>query len=614
MTTPGTPSSVNQTPAQLAKGALRRLAEARLEPTPENYQNAYWAEAGKAATADHPARPVYELLLQRSGTESTDRLYAEVLQQLITGQWSQAEQRLKLNRPNDGTVWAELIDRTVRSVSRSNRQWTSARRKESLERVLTGSRSDASKLRTRLQQLITSWDAEPSVDTSPAPLAEADAPENAAKPAAAQASIQPLSLDFNESAQDESGGGGQDVCTAVSIDTALWAMIVAQLSDTVELALPTDESSAVNVSKTLSHLKQRVKDELDTELAQSFEVTCQQAQRLIAHRHYFTEQLGALTKELTSSLAELAEDDSWAQGQCQLMTQHLDEGLTARGVRSVSQLLDSTRRHQQTIRQEREEARNALKEALQRMLNEIGDLGQHTGQFERSISRYADIVTHADTLESLTTLVHEMVDETRSVHTIISQTQEKLQQEHSRASELASRVEDLENELRRVSQEVATDPLTQVSNRRGLLQAFEREQACAKREASVLSIALLDIDNFKRLNDELGHNTGDAALCFLSDRIKASLRPSDTLGRWGGEEFVILLPGTSLQEAAQTLSRLQRMLSAELFMYEGKQTFVTFSAGVAQWDNTESLENALERADIALYEAKHTGKNRTCTA
>jgi diguanylate cyclase len=151
-----------------------------------------------------------------------------------------------------------------------------------------------------------------------------------------------------------------------------------------------------------------------------------------------------------------------------------------------------------------------------------------------------------------------------------------------------------------------------VANRRGLMQAFDVEVARLAREGGVLCIGLLDIDNFKRLNDTLGHAAGDVALKSLAAHVQKQLRPADVVARFGGEEFVVLLPGTPVEEGQQTLTRLQRTLSASLFMHDGREVFVTFSAGVTKWRTGEALEAALERADEALYEAKRTGKNRTC--
>jgi diguanylate cyclase len=94
--------------------------------------------------------------------------------------------------------------------------------------------------------------------------------------------------------------------------------------------------------------------------------------------------------------------------------------------------------------------------------------------------------------------------------------------------------------------------------------------------------------------------------------VRERLRPADHLARFGGEEFVVLMPATPVAEAQQALTRLQRSLTASLFMHDQKEVFVTFSAGVTDWRPGEALEGTLERADEALYEAKRTGKNRTC--
>jgi diguanylate cyclase len=98
----------------------------------------------------------------------------------------------------------------------------------------------------------------------------------------------------------------------------------------------------------------------------------------------------------------------------------------------------------------------------------------------------------------------------------------------------------------------------------------------------------------------------------LASAVRQRLRPEDHFARFGGEEFVVLMPGTGVEEARQALTRLQRSLSEALFLHEGGEVFVTFSGGVTAWRSGEALDLALERADRALYEAKRTGKNRTC--
>ncbi|MDP3611142.1 MAG: GGDEF domain-containing protein, partial [Rubrivivax sp.] len=249
------------------------------------------------------------------------------------------------------------------------------------------------------------------------------------------------------------------------------------------------------------------------------------------------------------------------------------------------------------------------------MLLEVGELGVHTGRFQQAAVQHAQAIESADSLESLAGVVKSLIEDTRTVQTAVTRSQEKLLADSQQANELQLRVRELESELKRLSDEVSTDLLTQVANRRGLMQAFEAESAQSRRQGgSALAVGLIDIDNFKKLNDSLGHAAGDQALKALAAGVRERLRPQDHLARFGGEEFVVLLPGSDVEEARQVLTRLQRNLSEALFLHEGREVFVTFSAGVTAWKTGEDLQPALERADQALYEAKRTGKNRTCSA
>jgi diguanylate cyclase len=385
------------------------------------------------------------------------------------------------------------------------------------------------------------------------------------------------------------------------------------LGHALQQALPRHDAANEALSQELSGLLSRMQAEGATaSLADEMTRLGPRIERVVQHRHHLFDQLGKLCGELTGSLAEFAEDGSWVKGQCEAMGLKIEEGLTARGVRSVSDMLHHARKRHGEVRGEREKARDALKSLMAQMLAELGELGSKTGNFHESVGRYAAVIEESDSLESLTGVVREMVAESRAVQTLVQQTQDRLHEEHSKATDLNRRVSELEDEMKRLSDEVSTDQLTQIANRRGLMQAFEIERARLERSGGSLSIGLLDIDNFKRLNDELGHSAGDEALKSLAALVSKTLRPTDRVARYGGEEFVVLLPETQADEGEQVLTRLQRSLTGGLFMHKDKQVFVTFSAGVTAYRRDERIEDSLERADQALYEAKRTGKNRTC--
>ncbi|MFO1297180.1 MAG: GGDEF domain-containing protein [Rubrivivax sp.] len=341
---------------------------------------------------------------------------------------------------------------------------------------------------------------------------------------------------------------------------------------------------------------------------------CGEAKRWFGQRHEFARQLKALCGELSEGLVELSEDETWSRGQCEALRLQLGNDIDVRGLRAASAMLADTRARQAAAKRGRETARSALKQLLTGMIGEVGALQQHAGGFESAIERHAAAVESADSLEGLTSVVQAMLADSREMRSAVGASHERLVRDGQRAAELETRVRGLEAELGRLANEACTDALTQVANRRGLEQSFNETSARAAANGTPLAVGLIDIDNFKKLNDRLGHGAGDVALKTLAAQVRKGLRPGDDVARYGGEEFVVLLHGLAIAEAQQALTRLQRKLSASLFMHEGEEVFVTFSAGVTEWRAGEAMETAIERADVGLYEAKRTGKNRTCTA
>jgi len=611
------PNPARAAPAQIAKAALRRLAMAKQEPTPENYSRAYAAESGGGDSAPSPANAeatvperaltLLSKLLSAAVSDAQSRL--EISTNIRESRWDEALRRLERSQQSEGSnglaeSLSKTMERLFRGLERGGRQWTIARKKDGLQRVLKSNRSDVKQLIGRLGQLVNSWEsdvADTSISTG----------EDASEGTPSQF--------FSEDEPALSAPAPLEMLSGLSAKDGLalrhWPQIGSSLHGTVQHALRAPDARATELIAELEAAQAHLLAEgPSAENAVQMNALCERARRLLDHRQHLFGELGELCRELTASLVDLAEDDSWARGQCEAMNQTIEDGLSARGVRSVSEILSGTRERQRSIREERGRARDSLKSLINQMLQELGELGEHTGRFHDSVGRYADVIEKADSLESLAGAVREMVEESRTVQDLVHQTQERLHSEHEKASTLTKRVDELESELRRLSDEVHTDQLTQIANRRGLTTAFATEQAKQEREGSALALALLDVDDFKKLNDTLGHQAGDIALQSLAARVSESLRPGDMVARYGGEEFVLMLPRTPLDEAQQVLTRLQRALSASLFMYEGKNVFVTFSAGVTLYRPGERLEDALDRADEALYVAKHTGKNRAVTA
>lgn len=596
------------TPAQLAKGALRRLATSKREPTPANFARAYADEAGDAAPTEGQlparARAQIDRLVARASDDTT--LRTDLAGALMDGRYDDLQRALDRGASaaaGQGAAWAQLIDRLARGLERGARHWTGARKKDSLQRVLDGSRSDAQRLQHRLKQLVSAWESDQ-------PDEDVDAVDSPDDPAAAM-----------PGAKAVAAAAAAPAAPAMALATPpadASSRIAEALHTTVCAGLPADEPRAAELADELATLAARVAREGATPaLADAVADVCHRVRRLFGLRHELVDELLALCHSLTDGIADLAEDRRWAEGQADSLRLRLQGAAGARAVRAARDMLDETRAAQRNLQAERAQARDALKDMVRQVLAELGELGSATGRFSGQMAGYAQAIEAADSLDSLAAAVREMLDESRTVHALVAGARDRLAAEHARASALESRVLGLESELRRLSDEVSTDALTQVANRRGLAQAFEQETARVLRDGAgqaPLAVGLIDIDNFKKLNDSLGHAAGDVALQSLAARVKEWLRPVDHIARFGGEEFVLLLPGTPVGEAQQVLTRLQRRLSASLFMHEGQEVFVTFSAGVTAWRPGEAVEASLARADEGLYEAKRTGKNRTCLA
>lgn len=155
------------------------------------------------------------------------------------------------------------------------------------------------------------------------------------------------------------------------------------------------------------------------------------------------------------------------------------------------------------------------------------------------------------------------------------------------------------------------DPLTGTANRRYFFERAEQEFMRSRRYQAPLSIALIDVDHFKHINDQFGHATGDEVLKLLSGKIAALLRESDLLARIGGEEFAILMPSTGLAGAALMAERLRVTIAEEASPVAGQMLHLRFSAGVTQLKaQDQSIEDCLRRADEAMYKAKQAGRDR----
>ena len=163
---------------------------------------------------------------------------------------------------------------------------------------------------------------------------------------------------------------------------------------------------------------------------------------------------------------------------------------------------------------------------------------------------------------------------------------------------------------KKIEEQALVDPLTGLGNRNKFYLLAEYELERSHRYQDRLSLAIMDIDHFKNINDTHGHVTGDKVLISVADTISATLRKADIAVRWGGEEFVLLMPGTTLKESGEISERVRKSIEAGTYH---KGVKVTVSIGITDFTRGDSLETMIKRADKALYDAKDTGRNRVLT-
>lgn len=343
----------------------------------------------------------------------------------------------------------------------------------------------------------------------------------------------------------------------------------------------------------------------------------------------------ALEMALLSFLEHLAFPPQFSE-RVQVLRDTLVAGLTGHGVRTVIRgLVALVTDVQQQLQREKEELEVFLKQLGQRLqeLDAMVD-GAESHRLASLVSgRELDEIVKAQVndIEQTVQTVAEVSQMKGliqgSLENIRQHLAEQRQQEESRQEELEQQLKAMNQRLVQMEGEsdqlrvrlakeriqAMTDPLTSVPNRLGYEKRVAQEYARWQRYDSPLSLVLCDIDFFKRINDTYGHKAGDRALMAITKTINQHLRETDFLARIGGEEFVVLLPETSLEDAKSAAEKLRKGVEACEFVYDGKPVPITMSGGVATFHHGDEVDEVYLRADKALYRAKDKGRNRFIT-
>jgi len=214
--------------------------------------------------------------------------------------------------------------------------------------------------------------------------------------------------------------------------------------------------------------------------------------------------------------------------------------------------------------------------------------------------------------ENFETIKKKLINIAKSIDSELSVFQTEVKKEDDEIKRLKEKIMMLEGKVKKLSKELKTDFLTNIANKKAVEEELQKQESSFKRYNTNYSVVFFDIDHFKHVNDTYGHDAGDVILKSLGLLFKRYARDVDLIGRFGGEEFVAILPNTDKKGAFEFANKLREIVSKTKFMYKKTRIPITISGGVADRSEVNSKEEALKKADERLYLAKKNGRNRIC--
>lgn len=587
------------TASEIARETIKQMAARRVEPTPDNYTQIYFEVAGKPAKED-AASALRKALKQlpHQSLEQTNWInrWEKLLKQ---DNWQGLGELLTesmQSQLNHSTKWPKAIRTLLLAWDDKRSGVDIARKRETLERVLINFGNDET-LADKLIGMANHWlPADARVEgalTNTTELAPAEEP-----PAAASDSTASLPDDVQQF-------------------HGAFTLLQTLLKQTLQLGLiprlegyPDLQAEAVALQETAERAKKLKEWE---SLAKSLKALLMRVEVMGAKEDDVRGDIIDLLHLLLSNIGELVAEDSWLTGQVYAVQSIISGPLDRTKLKLAEKSLKEVVYKQGLVKHSLIEARNSFKTMISTFIDKLKYMGDASDLYSGKIETYAKELSQTDDLIKINELVNHLMRDTSVMQTDIMRSRDDLLNQQRAANDAQARLQKLQEELQQLSEVVRIDQLTGVLNRRGMDEAFATEIARFQRNGESLSVALLDIDNFKMLNDQHGHAAGDSALKHLAGVIKRAVRPTDIVTRMGGEEFVVILPNTNLDEAVVTMTRLQRSLTKEYFLGNNQKLLITFSAGVALFQTEDDVNSILLRADQAMYLAKKSGKNRVMT-
>jgi diguanylate cyclase len=590
----------NSKSIEIARQTLIQLTARKIPPTPDNYRSVY-DEISGVTSIDHSKELARTLdtVLHEAGQKQPKYL---VMAQAIASQvekheWAKLEDQLrKLIPVADGDIsvtWPMVLRNLIRQLEVSHKGITITRKKEGLNRVLTNFGQDPDVLAQKIHALVNSW-------------GQGVATEGAIDTPASASPIGAKALEVKSVVTT--------VADSVDIEP-VWRDMMTKTLDLVLLPMlqsnPVVEKRAKGIQEKIAAAKTPAQVR---EIADGLKSVLFTLEMYSDTQNRTQEALLQLLRLLLSSMAELVVEDKWLHGQIQLIHDILQQPVNIDALYNAESSLKELIFKQGKIKPGLIDAQETIKKMAATFVDRLVDLAESTDDYQAKIQGYQDSITTTKDIHELNKLLSSLMEDTRVMGLSAQRSRDVIREAEQKVKEAELKIIELTNQLEHISEVAHEDYLTGTLNRRGMDEALEREFSRSDRYNVPLSIAMMDIDHFKRLNDTLGHATGDQALAHLARVMKETLRTTDVIARYGGEEFIIILPGTAQAEGIHIVTRAQRELTKNFFMHNNERVLITFSAGVAERLPGEEINSVIPRADLALYKAKHSGRNRVIGA
>ncbi|WP_036302266.1 sensor domain-containing diguanylate cyclase [Methylotenera sp. L2L1] len=598
------------TSLEIARQTLIQLSKSQRPPTPENYRQVYDEIAGVASSNSKAIldNTLNKVLLEKSKDNAKYATVAKRISSLIDKHDAvNLDKQLRALISNDGEneddiQWGTLLRYLLKQLELNHTGLTASTKKDGLNRIISTFGNDPSQLAEKIQTLVTSWGEGKAVSIE-IPPNDISKPNHNGQPSNKDDAPLPIHNHTDKSDVNHAE-------TAVA-----WRDILIRTIRILVLPKFTDSPSAANrVEELIKEAEAAQTLEQINQLNGALRSTLLRAEMQTDAQRRMQEALVEILRLLVASMADLTIEDQWLHAQIVIVKEIISKPLKIDTVYNAESSLKDLIFKQAQIKPGLIEAKETLRSMVSTFVSRLADITTSTGSYQNKIQQYHTQINEIEDISELNTILESLVGDIGEMNNEAKANHVTLLASQKKAEEAEKKINELTLKLDYISEAAHEDFLTGALNRRGMDEALVREFERSDRHGTPLSLAMLDVDHFKKINDTMGHSTGDKALAHLSKVVKNILRSTDVLARYGGEEFVILLPGSNQKDAVTVVSGLQRDLTKNFFLHNNERILITFSAGVAERLYGETVDSVLPRADAALYLAKQSGRNRVVGA